>query len=68
MYEHGSWLSASNGAKSAKKPGVFEVLEIWLLVCSGARISKEHGRSNNTILAFYFSDPFPVPGKRSLQL
>ncbi len=30
-------------AKSVKKPGV---LEIWLLVCSGARISKEHEKEN----------------------
>ncbi len=44
-----------------------------LLVCSGARISKEHERSNTTIiiLAFYFTmyEPFSnVPGKGSLQL
>ncbi len=45
-------------AKSVKKPGV---LEIWLLVCSGARISKEHEKENTiTILTFYFSGPFLV--------
>ncbi len=38
---------------TAKKP---RVLEIWLLVSSGAR-GKE---ATIIILAFYFSDPFPL--------
>ncbi len=47
-------------AKSAKKPGVLEII-MALLVCSGVRISKEHEKEAIIIiLAFYFSAPFSM--------